>query len=292
MANDAQLSSPPGPDAQPHQALIAPRAPHDALDFFQLSQRYNFRKTSDRRGVFVRLIRNEIARCARPVRVLDIGCGTGIGDEVAPGALYLSAIQEACQELWGVEPDPGVEAEHGLFHQFQHATLEAADLPENYFDLAFSFFVMEHVDDPRRFMERVYRCLKPGGVYLFLTPNGRHYFTRIASALHALRLDEWVLRKTVGEYVDHYHYPVRYRFNFESQVRRISQAAGFSDPHFAYLEADGPRPYFRGPTIALFHLLCLKRQLIRSRRSLLEMVGRIEKPPAKAANRDAGPSFK
>ena len=59
--------------------------------------------------------------------------------------------------------------------------METADLPENYFDLAYSYMVMEHVADPVGFLKALVKCLQPGGVYVFLTPNKRHYFTITAS---------------------------------------------------------------------------------------------------------------
>lgn len=262
-------------DAEP---LIEPVAPHDGYSFEELQSHYNFRKTSDRRRVFVRLIRNELNSRPRPVRVLDIGCGTGISNDPLSGPQFLQVIRRATDELFGVEPDRSVEPDHQLFDHFQHATMESAELPENHFDVAFSFLVMEHVEDPAAFMKHVYRCLKPGGVYLFLTPNGRHYFTRIAKAMHLLKVDEWVLRRIARSQVENYHYPVRYRFNSERQIRESCEAAGFATPQFAYLEDIGPKPYFPGPTVVLFHLLALKRQWVHSKRALLDLICRVQKP--------------
>jgi len=173
-----------------HRPGIAdPVTPDDDLSFEQLAARYNYNTTSDRRRVLVRLIHKEIARRRRSVTVLDVGCGTGISEEPGVGVEYLRAVRQQVDCLWGIEPDTSIQPTHGLLDHFQHATLETADLPADHFDVAYSYFVMEHVDDPDSFLAAMYRCLKPGGSYLFMTPNGRHYFCRIAGLLRTCRMD-------------------------------------------------------------------------------------------------------
>lgn len=262
----------------PWRSLIQPTAPHDDLPFEELARRYNRGLTSDRRGVLVRLLIKEAARRQRPVRALDVGCGTGISEEPGVNTEYLQAVRAHVDELWGIEPDSGVTPAHGLIDHFQHATMENAKLPENYFDLAYSYFVMEHVGDAVPFMSAVHRCLKPGGTYIFMTVNAHHYFTRIAKFLKRIRLDEWVLRKMRGAAVEEYHYPVRYNFNATRRIAKCVTSLGFEQPEFAFIErVGGPRGYFKGPTVAFYHLLEAPRRLRRSPTGLLEMVCRVTK---------------
>src|SRR5690606_29078027 len=94
-------------------------------------------------------------------------CGKGIGRSVQ----LQREIQVKTGEFWGLEPDESVKAPEGLYFNYQHALMETAVLPESYFDIAYSSMVMEHVENPAPFLTAVARCLKPGGVYLFLTPN-------------------------------------------------------------------------------------------------------------------------
>ncbi|MCB9846865.1 MAG: class I SAM-dependent methyltransferase [Phycisphaeraceae bacterium] len=259
----------------PWSALLTPKRPHDDLPFDELARRYNFLQTSDRRAVFVRLIRRELEGRPGPTRVLDIGAGNGIGKNTALQA----AIAQRCDELWGVEPDEGVVRNDGIFHRFQHALMETAALPENAFDVAYAYMVMEHVADPDAFLTAVRRVLKPGGVFLFMTPNKRHYFTICANLLRKIRLEEFTLGKLRRkEEVEAYHYPVVYAFNTPGQIDRAAKAAGMDAPGYAYLESDGPRPYMKGPLIPVFHLMKLKRSLIKDRGALLTLVGRISRP--------------
>lgn len=264
-------------EATPIDDLIAPAAPHDDLPFDELARRYNFRNVSDRARLFVRLLLKELDGRDGPVRALDIGCGNGISTgRDAHG--YLQAIHRRVDALWGVEPDETMTPTHGMFTRFQHAMLEDADLPENYFDLAYSFMVMEHVADPERFLSAVHRCLKPGGVYLFITPNGAHYFTRIAGLMKKLRVDELVLRLLRGKSVEDYHYPVQYRCNRASQITPIARAAGFAETRIACVEINGPRPYFPGVLRPILWLMMGKRKLLKDPAALLNLYARLEKP--------------
>ena len=257
---------------------IVLQRPHDGLPFEELARRYNFRKTSSHGTLITRLIVDECRKRSHPVRVLDIGCGRGIGRK--PELSFV--VRRFADELWGVEPDGSVEPPQGLLDHHEVAAIEEADLPADYFDVAYSCMVMEHVSDPDGFMDAVKRCLKPGGVYLFATPNKRHYFARIASILRALHLDEFVLRLIMGRKIEDYHYPVRYRFNDEPRIDGCAGRLGFRPPEYLYIESEPPIGYQPRPLRPLFHLLTLKRMLIKNPKSLLTLVCRITRPPEAA----------
>ena len=261
-------------DATAAAAIIRPRRPHDDFTFAELSQRYNFRLTSDHRVVITQLILKECRSRPSPVRVLDVGCGRGISQRPE----YQAAIRGVADKYWGLDPDKGVAPPEGLFDHHQATLMEDAKLPEDYFDLAYSNMVMEHVAEPDRFMAAVMRCLKPGGVYLMVTPNKRHYFTRTASALHKLRLDELVLRLIMGSKAEGYHYPVQYLFNDEPSIAACTKRLGFLPPEFAYIESEGPIGYFPVPFRPIYHLLAFKRTVIKQPRSLISLLCRITKP--------------
>ena len=52
--------------------------------------------------------------------------------------------------------------------------------PDATFDVAFADNVMEHLADPMAVLGEVCRVLRPGGVFLFKTPNKTHYMPMIA----------------------------------------------------------------------------------------------------------------
>lgn len=248
--------------------------PDDTLSWEAMRSQYNFRHTTPRGKVFARLVREHCAGLTRPVRVLDIGCGRGIERDIES----TRTIRPVVDEFWGIEPDPSVTPPEGVFDNFQHALLEDAKLPENYFDLAYSFLVMEHVADPDSFMRAVARTLKPGGVHMFGTINGVHYFARIANFLRAIKLDEVILRIVRGKSeVDEYHYPVQYKINKTRDIDRYAAAHGFEKPDYVFIEERGADKYFPGPFKVILHALNKKRDIIRTPESLLIVMTKMRK---------------
>jgi SAM-dependent methyltransferase len=116
--------------------------------------------------------------------------------------------------------------------------------------VAYAVFVLEHVAHPAAFSEAVARVLRPGGIFLAITPNQRHYFgfaTWTARRMHVEELLLSVLRDR--DTVRAYHVPTEYRLNSIRSVTRHLTAVGFTDLEFRMW--DLPRmyePYLPGPT--------------------------------------------
>ncbi len=109
-------------------------------------------------------------RCgARPLRLLDVGCGAGLAAE---------ALASAGHEVIGLDASDAVIAAAR-----RHA--EGQDLPLRYrvgtlaalidegavFDAVTAFEVIEHVPEPRRFLAEIASLLAPGGVLVLSTLN-------------------------------------------------------------------------------------------------------------------------
>lgn len=247
----------------------------DDLPFAELARQYNFLNISSYPRVMTNLIVKEVQQYAGAPRVLDIGCGHGLGRNVD----LQWEIKQASDELWGIEPDTSVHPTQGLFDNFQHALLESADLPPNSIDVAYSSMVMEHVSDPDSFFNAVKACLKPGGIYLFLTPNAQSFVPRMTKIAHNLRIDEILLRMIRGkQQVEQYHYPVEFRCNTVARMNHIANRLGFDSPEFAFIEGHGSRTYFPGPLRLLYNGLTVKRRWIKTPQSLTTLICRLVKP--------------
>lgn len=99
--------------------------------------------------------------------VLDVGCGRGV---IAPFPWQ----KHPGVKLWGIDPDP-TAAENPHLESFTLLTNEPNwRIPSGTVDLAIARYVLEHVEDPTAFFRNLSRVLKPGGKFVFLTPNRWH----------------------------------------------------------------------------------------------------------------------
>ena len=155
--------------------------------------------------------------------LLDAGCG-----RTAP---ILAKYRGKARRLIGVdlvEFDPGVE---GL--ELYHCDLGAIPLEDGCVDVMMARSVMEHVTDPARVYSEIYRVLKPGGHFIFLTANLWDYASIIA-ALVPNRFHPWIVSKTEGR-AEHDVFPVAYRTNTRGAVNKWARHAGFDIVSFRYL---------------------------------------------------------
>lgn len=94
-------------------------------------------------------------------RALDIGAGKGA---LSAALRNTGAAVSACDLFPEVFDAPGIECRR---------CDESGDLPfdSGAFDLAVAVEVLEHIDGHERFFGEVARVLKPGGAFVFTTPN-------------------------------------------------------------------------------------------------------------------------
>jgi SAM-dependent methyltransferase len=93
------------------------------------------------------------------------------------------------------------------------------------FDLVTANVVVEHVEAPERFLREIYRILRPGGRFLFHTPNYTYYLTLLASLVPdaVKRRVVWLLERRRAADV----FPTHYRLNTTKKVRSAAAACGF-----------------------------------------------------------------
>ena len=161
----------------------------------------------------------------RHARVLDLGCGhLGLhGDDIdcVDGAAVV-----------GVEPDlDALRANRVLSHRVR-AVGESLPFGDASFDLVASAWVLEHLDNPGLVFSEIARVLRPGGRFVFLTPNSWNYNAWMIRAVPN-RLHQTFTRRLYGR-GDGDTYPVRYRANSARTLARLSAAAGFTAMRLEY----------------------------------------------------------
>ncbi|HEV2141297.1 MAG TPA: methyltransferase domain-containing protein [Candidatus Dormibacteraeota bacterium] len=151
-------------------------------------------------------------------RVLDLGCGRGGVVELIWRDVRLAA---------GLDPDapslnehraPGMPVIRGVGEKLPFVDLA--------FDLVVCVWVLEHLEDPAAALREVRRVLRPGGHFVFVTPNIRNpmmVMNRIGQALPSLQ------RRLVPRFygrVEADTFPVQYRANTVDAIRSYAIASG------------------------------------------------------------------
>jgi len=150
-------------------------------------------------------------------RVLDLGCGRGGVVELFWRDVKLAA---------GIDPDEPSLAERSK-RGMPVVTGRGEDLPfaGESFDLVVSLWVLEHLRAPELVFSEVQRVLRPGGHFVFLTPNLRNpllAFNRLGRALP--QLQRRLVPRLYGR-VEADTFPVQYRANTERAIRSLASGA-------------------------------------------------------------------
>ncbi len=154
----------PAPNADPPCAPGAAQAPRSGRDPGSSSYRWCDARAAASHAYLARKVMTALPR--PPARIVDLGCGNG----------YLSGtLSRLGYSVVGVESSrDGVEIARAAYPsiEFLHASVydplcDRAGAP---FDAAVATEVIEHLFDPKAFLENAFRHLRPGGCLVLSTP--------------------------------------------------------------------------------------------------------------------------
>ena len=151
-------------------------------------------------------------------RVLDLGCGRGGVVE-----LFWCDVKVAA----GLDPDTASLAGHrapGM--PVIRGVGEGLPFTGESFDLIVCLWVLEHLREPLTTLREVHRVLRPGGQFIFLTPNLSNpvmLLNRIGKVLPALQ--RRLVPRLYGR-VEADTFPVRYRANTAGAIRTLASTVG------------------------------------------------------------------
>ena len=185
-------------------------------------------------------------------RWLDLGCGHALLPTWS--AAREQELVRRPRVLVGLDPELGALRQHGsiaLRVCGDGGRLPFADMT---FDLVTANMVVEHLPEPERQFAEIARILRPGGRFLFHTPNGTGYPTLMArlvpDAVRGLGA-RIVERRSAGD-----RFPTFYLANTPAKIEAIASSSGFVVERCELLRSSATVPWF--PPLAAAELLFLR----------------------------------
>jgi 2-polyprenyl-3-methyl-5-hydroxy-6-metoxy-1,4-benzoquinol methylase len=154
-----------------------------------------------------KVLMRSLVPAEQPLRVLDIGCGTG---------LNAGHLAKAGHTVTGIDLSP-VAVEQLRRKGFEgfvcDIDTEPLPVPDAAFDLVYASEVIEHCADTSGFLGKLNRALKPGGTLLLSTPNSAFWAYRVLALL--------------GRTLSESQHPGHVRFFSKRGLKAAAERAGF-----------------------------------------------------------------
>jgi SAM-dependent methyltransferase len=220
------------------------------------------------------LFRKTVLGAVKPEwTALDLGAGAGIVRQMN--------IRGIVRRVCGIDPDPRV-LNNAALDEGRMGVGENIPFEDETFDLVFSDNVLEHLEHPIDAFREVWRTLKPGGCFLFKTPNRLHYVPMLAR-LTPHGAHQFVNRLRGRATVD--TFPTHYRANTPAAIKRLARKANFVVDELRLIE--GRPEYLRITALTYMAGLAYER-LVNSVSPLspfrVVMIGQLTKPNCGARN--------
>jgi SAM-dependent methyltransferase len=155
---------------------------------------------------------------------LDLGCGHRLLPAWHAGRE--GGFVARAGRVVGVDYDLDSLRKHRSIRARARGDIGALPFRDASFDLVTANMVVEHLDRPEVQFREVARVLRPGGAFLFHTPNARNYQIRIASLLpDGLKSSlAGIVEGRKAEDV----FPAYYRANDDGAVRALAAGCGLA----------------------------------------------------------------
>ena len=174
-------------------------------------------------------------------RVLDLGCGRGG---------LVEQLDHPLAAIVGIDPDLDSLREHRLPLPRAQASSSHLPLAESAIDVAFASWLLEHLPQPGRDFAELARVLRPGGAFVFITPNQRHPLALLNRLLgRAGQAQRWLVSRLYGR-AGGDTFPAYYRANSPATIARLANENGMRLARLETIED----PTYLAFTPALFTL--------------------------------------
>lgn len=203
---------------------------------------------------------------------LDLGCGHQLFPEWLPSAQQdQAAIVGQCKAIIGIDRDALSLQKHAGIEKKVHGDIHRLPFQDDSFDLVTANVVVEHVEYPAALLGEVHRVLKPGGFFLFHTPNLLGYATLLACLIPGpikLKLAQFLQNRREEDV-----FPTHYRLNTPTAVKSLAERTGFQVATLRLVESSA-QTVMLGPVviIELLWIRLLRLEVLRNLRTNLIVV--------------------
>lgn len=176
-----------------------------------------------------RILDREIGRLSTDeTRLLDAGCGRS--------AELIRRFGPRVREAVGLDMFPSLVEPLPANCHYVCGNFEQPNLESGSFDLVVCRSVMEHLLQPLSAYRSAHRMLRPGGHWVFLTPNLWDYAS-IISMIVPNRFHARIVALTEGR-PEEDTFPAFYRSNTRRAIRRLAGQTGFEPVSIDYLSQE------------------------------------------------------
>jgi ubiquinone/menaquinone biosynthesis C-methylase UbiE len=154
---------------------------------------------------------------------LDLGCG----HQVLPNwrLEQEKELVSRCRSVVGLDYDSGSLKAHKTITGRVRGSITELPFASTDFDLVTANMVVEHLNNPDVQFQEVYRVLKPGGLFIFHTPNALGYLT-IGARLVPDRFKDRLVYLLDGRNENDV-FETHYKANTRRRIGELAEAAGF-----------------------------------------------------------------
>ncbi len=186
------------------------------------------------------------------VNWLDLGCGHQIlpawrEDEE-------KRLVANCRMIVGIDYDLPSLKKHRNIHMKARADITLLPFQNDSFDLITANMLVEHLSDPESQFREISRVLKPGGVFIFHTPNSAGYFIALARRVPESLKGRLIYlldgRKQEDVFLTHY------KANSREMIRTLADTCGFEVIKIRIIVTDAL--FAVVPPIALVELIWIR----------------------------------
>jgi ubiquinone/menaquinone biosynthesis C-methylase UbiE len=172
------------------------------------------------------------ANVNKEVRWLDLGCG----HQILPTWRFEQEkrLAAGCSLIVGIDPDERSLRNHRSIPNLVQGDAAALPFAAESFDLVTANMVVEHLENPHPVFHEVHRVLRPGGRFLFHTPNARGYITKFGRLLPE-KLKMTLIHKLEERRTEDV-FRTFYRANEEKQIIRLARSSGFVSSEIRFIE--------------------------------------------------------